>query len=49
MLFLTLSAADLKRIDTISVIAKRQGKHLRNEDIQNLSWERNANTFILTQ
>ncbi|XP_060596137.1 uncharacterized protein LOC132750210 [Ruditapes philippinarum] len=38
-LFLTLSAADLKWIDTISVIAKRQGKQLRNEDIQNLSWE----------
>ena len=37
--FLTLSAADLKWPDTISIIAKQQGKILTDEGIEHLSWE----------
>lgn len=37
--FLTLSAADLKWTDTMKVLARKQGKNLSDEDIENLSWE----------
>lgn len=35
--FITLSAADLKWTDTISVIAKQQGKNLKTEEIEALT------------
>ena len=37
--FLTLSAADLKWIDTIQIIAAPNGQHLSDEDVCNLTWE----------
>lgn len=37
--FMTLSAADLKWIDTINVITKQQGRPLTAEEIQELTWE----------
>ena len=40
--FITLSAADLRWHDTISIIAKQQGKTLSDEEIDNLSWEQRA-------
>ena len=43
-LFVTLSAADLKWTDTLSILAKQHGKNLSVEEVRDLSWETDQHT-----